>query len=76
MGIIEKGPGDVKGYAEGSVRKLKLQSDGNPFPYERTFNADGGIQDDEKASSFQAEPSYKPKVNDNEGDNGSGGSGK
>ena len=70
--VYEKGPGKVKGYGEGKVKKLKLQADGNPFPYEREYIAESGVQDDEKIVPGEGDYEGEPKVLKNIGDNGRG----
>ena len=70
--ITEKGPGDLKDYGNGSVKKLKLQADGNPFPYEREYNAEDGITDDSKVSQGLGESDYTPKAEKQTGDDGKG----
>ncbi len=65
-----KNQGNIK-YPEGKIKSLKKMPDGNPYPYERSFDADGGIQDDEKADGFNSF-SYEPSDNKNVGDDGKG----
>lgn len=70
--VVEKGPGDVEGYGEGKPKKLKLQADGQPFPYEREYNADNGVTDDSKIGKGSGEEDYTPKAKDEIGDEGKG----
>ena len=70
--VIEKGPGDIK-YPTGKPKNLEKMGDGNPYPYEREYFADGGVQDDEKIENVQPQPKYNPKPLSNEGDDGLGG---
>ena len=63
-------------YPSGKPKSLKKMPDGNPFPYERTYEAEGGVFDDEVVDGMRKEEKYSPKVDSNEGDDGSGGSGK
>jgi len=70
--VKEKGPGDVK-YPSGKPKSLKKMPDGHPYPYERTYDAYGGVSDDSKVESRQGKVKYSPKPLKNVGDDGSGG---
>jgi len=70
---MEKGPGDIKQYPSGSKRKLKLQADGNPFPYEFENDAINGVSDDFKVEQGYGDASDSVKEPKFEGEDGSGG---
>lgn len=72
--MTEKGPGDID-YPLGKPKNLKKMPDGNPYPYERGYAAESGVQDDDKVEGKQ-EFKYKPSIPSFEGDSGLGGSGK
>lgn len=72
MSVLEKGPGDQKGYGDSPVKKLKLQADGNPFPYEREYNADNGVTDDSKCGFGDGDADQPSSPKKNIGDDGQG----
>lgn len=63
-------------YPSGKAKSLKKMPDGNPFPYEREDVAENGVCDDLVVEKVRPEEKYTPNVSSNEGDDGSGGSGK
>ena len=68
--MTEKGPGDIN-YPTGKSRNLKKMPDGNPYPYENTYEAEGGVQDDEVADG-KRNFDYTPEAQENIGDSGRG----
>ena len=72
MSIVEKGPGDAK-YPIGSIKPMKRQMDGNPFPYEMTYEAEDGVSDNIKADKvIHDEYPHDPKVEKQIGEDGKG----
>jgi hypothetical protein len=66
----EKGPGDIK-YPTGKAKSLKKMPDGNPYPYESTYEAENGVQDEEVANGKRSFD-YTPEAPSNVGDDGKG----
>ena len=67
---VEKGPGDIK-YPTGKAHNLKKMPDGNPYPYESTYQAEDGVQDGEVVDG-KNQFDYSPEAPKNTGDDGRG----